>query len=67
MTDYILKFKKIPFSNRNLTLQNNSQNGSDTTRNINPALPSVTAASINDSLEPNSQQYHQINLRNTTA
>ena len=54
MTDYILKFKKMPFSNRNLNLQSNSQYGSDTTRNINPALPSVTAASINDSLEPNS-------------
>lgn len=54
MTDYILKFKKMPFSNRNLNLQSNSQYGSDTTRNINPALPSATAASINDSLEPNS-------------
>ena len=52
MTDYILKFKKMPFSNRNQTLQNNSQYGSETTRNINLALPSATAASVNDSSEP---------------
>jgi hypothetical protein len=62
MTDYILKFKKMPFSNRNKTLKNNSQYGSETTRNINRALPSATAASVNDSSEPT----HKMNYRNPT-